>query len=531
MFTRSKKIVYTTIFFLIAFHSISNFAWHNANEFPQGRDTFEHLNKASNTIRLFKGDIKPYFYKSNHSFLYNIIFSSYHYPSVYYCIVGLFYNIFSSFLGYKAIYLASHLFFILLIISVYKITRLRFNEYAGLSAAFLCSFTPIIYSSARQFNLEIAVTATVAAAYYLFLKSEDCSRRKYTILAGITGGISILLKYTALLFIFAFVLEAIFHISANMKTSEHKAKNSHQIFNLMLFILILSAITSIYYAHPSVIKTLFWHASYRDYAWKIPQRLIQYCAGFFIDAQGIIISSLFLGLLIFFFKEKKSRKTIIFLIGIPYIIISLIPKRPPITEIEFLMPSLPFAAIFMGGMLSKIKNLFRKRLIVIAMIFSLLIQFFAASFVSIKPNRFYKHFYIFPLSLWGYTQTPIKKYACKETLDYISQDTRKKIKIGTISHPDSMNIFSAIFGSYIHLNKKPWEIVFFSVDKQSFYNNLQKFDYLIYPAGKKDTTLLNDERLTLIRDDLRLVKTLKFESSNRGSSFQEYVHLYKKIRQ
>ncbi len=519
--TRTQVIIFLSA--LILFHLAVNCLWHSSNKMPQGKGAFEHLNKTANMLRIFEGDLKPHFYSQNHSYVYNIIFLTKKWPPFYYFSGLLFYILLFPLVGMASIYAASSFFFALLIIFSYKTSRQNYNHKIGLFSAFFCSFIPYISYASRQYNLEIASTAFIFISYYCLLKSNKFTNKKFSIIAGLFAGISLLFKYTSLVFILSYLLLTIRQLLQDSKKYDLKIWAR----NLALFSTITTIISMLYYSNPMVIKSLFKRALHPDFISTQISRVYFYLNGMVFDLLGTIITSIFLVSSVIFLKRKKERNIFIFLIGIPLLVISSVPKSDLQNHLDYLIPVLPIIAMLCSATLLGIRKKIVRLALLTFTITVLVFQFFAVSFIIPEGRPIFAHHGFNDIStFFAFSRPPIKKSPYTDVAEYISKSSAgKNIKIGLIS--DSSDIFAVIFESHIFFRQDTWKMINFALDKNRFYRHLDTYDYLIYSSDTLQDFLNKDKRLTTIKDRFKLKKAYFFRSTIPFFNFEEKVFLFK----
>lgn len=93
------------------------------------------------------------------------------------------------------------IYMLVIILSTYGIGTYLYDQRTGLLAAFIVSCYPVLAYISRMCMIDVMLTAAVALAYYLFLKSEDFENRYYTVLFSLTFAAGLLVKWTFLIFI------------------------------------------------------------------------------------------------------------------------------------------------------------------------------------------------------------------------------------------------------------------------------------------------------------------------------------------
>ncbi len=101
------------------------------------------------------------------------------------------------------------LFMIILIFSVYGITKLLYTGKAGLLASFLIITVPTIIAFSRTIYTGFLLTALFALNVYLFLKSDNFSNVKWSILWCVSSIVCLLTKYSMIAYITAVLFASI----------------------------------------------------------------------------------------------------------------------------------------------------------------------------------------------------------------------------------------------------------------------------------------------------------------------------------
>ena len=86
------------------------------------------------------------------------------------------------------------IFLALAIIFTYLLGRRLYGVTAGLLAAFLFSFYPIVFMLSRTYYQDMALAAMTTITFYLMLRSEAFSQRRVTLLFGLSLGLTALTK-------------------------------------------------------------------------------------------------------------------------------------------------------------------------------------------------------------------------------------------------------------------------------------------------------------------------------------------------
>ncbi|HTY45707.1 MAG TPA: glycosyltransferase family 39 protein, partial [Patescibacteria group bacterium] len=100
-----------------------------------------------------------------------------------------------------AVLLTNAIFSLALLISIYAIGKILYNNKAGLYAGLLFSFSPLVFGTTRIPMLELPLAAMVTLGFLCLLKTEHFRSFPASLLAGIFFALAQMTKETAFLFI------------------------------------------------------------------------------------------------------------------------------------------------------------------------------------------------------------------------------------------------------------------------------------------------------------------------------------------
>ena len=174
---------------LILLNSFALIRWIRADTLPLAWDEAVHTqNTFTYRDRLAAGDFAHLFYP--------VYFN---YPPLYNLTMIPFLNVPSDVADVGAcvnvLYLAA------LVIAVFLTGRFLLNAWAGLAAATLVGFYPLIVMMSRVTILDLALTAWVAWAFYALVRSENFSRPGWSGAFGALLGLGMLTKWTAFIYL------------------------------------------------------------------------------------------------------------------------------------------------------------------------------------------------------------------------------------------------------------------------------------------------------------------------------------------
>lgn len=195
------------LIFLCIFHFFANLVWILLNIAPQPWD------QAGHTILTYK--FTDYFLGLDPSLEFFKI--SFYYPPLIYNITAFLMMIFgkSEILGPLVV----TGFFLTSIVFLYLYTYELFRSKAvSLTSAAILSFTPYIFGLSRYYLLEIPLLAFILASLYFLEKTNNFNGKKYTYIFAISFGLSLMVKWTAIVFLSVPLIIKIFQNLEFLKT-------------------------------------------------------------------------------------------------------------------------------------------------------------------------------------------------------------------------------------------------------------------------------------------------------------------------
>ena len=256
---RSKRNYYFILLIvLLCFHLVNNLLLFKENPLPEGKDSYAHASTFINFLQITKTSANHPFYITGKGLLYNLVFISFDYPPLFYFLAYLLKFIFSMFYINAALFTSS-LFFILLIVSVYKI-GLHINKSTGILAAFTCSFYPIVHLSSRHFSLELATAAMVGLTIWLLIETNLFKNLFFCICLGIAFGLGMLTKQIFIVFVMA---PCLFYARFSLNCrGENKRSRRSKIKNMLITLSIGVVLSAIFYWNNLVYENIVNRAGF-----------------------------------------------------------------------------------------------------------------------------------------------------------------------------------------------------------------------------------------------------------------------------
>jgi 4-amino-4-deoxy-L-arabinose transferase-like glycosyltransferase len=181
---RYLKLDHILLLIIAGVHGIINFMWLIKDRFPFGWDSAEYLTFSYQYHRLFASPGAGFI---NEFFNINL-----RRPPLKLFVTSPFYGIFG--LSPDVAVMTNIIFLIILLFSVYGIGKYMFSREAGLLAALLISFFPIVHGLSRSFLNDFPLTAMVALSIFLMLKTENFTNKRNSIFFGVSMGLGVMTK-------------------------------------------------------------------------------------------------------------------------------------------------------------------------------------------------------------------------------------------------------------------------------------------------------------------------------------------------
>jgi len=276
-------------------------------------------------------------------------------------------------------------FLTVLILSVFSLGKLLFNQKVGVLSAFILSMYPLVFNQQRIYMLDLPLTSLVTLGMFLLLKSDNFSNRKYSWFFALVCGFGMLTKFNFALFMLgplAIVLQKAFKNHGNRRVK----------FNITVIFCIVVLISFTFYRLKlwEIINRIYfcsWFYSVRYYpgegVFSILLKSLSMGFGYLFwfledcinNSVSCILFVLFLAGLFARHKNKQLLYTWLFL---PLLILAFLFHYPNINR--YYMPVLPVMAIISSQGVLAIKKLVIRRTLIALIIALSCIQYFAISY-------------------------------------------------------------------------------------------------------------------------------------------------------
>ena len=178
------------LFGLFLFHAVNNWLWVKTNVTLMGWDRSSHLAKTL----IYNDMLQQIDLRS----AFTALTWPWNRPPLPFLSVVPFYRLFG--ISTDVALMSNCLYLAILLGSVYGIGRILYGPKVGLLASFLVSFYPVLFSISRLSYVDYALTAMVALAIYLLLKTDGFRNRGWSLVLGLGVGLGLLTKWPFIAF-------------------------------------------------------------------------------------------------------------------------------------------------------------------------------------------------------------------------------------------------------------------------------------------------------------------------------------------
>ena len=262
------------------------------------------------------------------------------------------------------------IYYLILVISIYKIGYLVFNENTGLLAVVFTSFSPFIFSYTRTYLLDFPLTSMIALSILLLLKTNNFKYFLASLFAGAVFAIAQLTKESAIIFLFPIFIYYAFR-SLNIKNEFKK-----RFFNLMVMVLIFLSVCAYIYINlqSKGIFLMLWKKSFLLDTYRTK---MYYFGCFPTMFFGLVFTILALPLILSLIKNYRKRNIFLLIfVFLPFSIFFISNNK----SARFLMPILPFIFLLMASELYSLSSSMLRRVYCLFLISCLLVQYSITNF-------------------------------------------------------------------------------------------------------------------------------------------------------
>ncbi|MFH1460329.1 MAG: glycosyltransferase family 39 protein [Candidatus Omnitrophota bacterium] len=362
------------------------------------------------------------------------------------------------------------LFFLILLIFIYKTTKIIEGEKAGVFAMLFISLIPLVFNYSHIYNQDIPLIALLTLSFY-FLVTQGFKTLKSSFMLGIICGLGILGKPSFIIYFFSFLIVIILdNIFELIKQNKNKKNIWQGIVNFTVFFI------------PAFLIFLYWHGT-ENMRWmittirsealggkiyqlsslsKIKENIIFYTAGFFKDNGLLVIAAAGMSIATIITIKIKYKKLLFFWMLLPFFLLIFYNDQ----ALRYLLPAMPPVAMLWGIAIAKLKPSLIKKCSIALVIFLLFYQFFYLSFnlrirdtkIAGMHNLLFAKWKMRPYSLWAYPAG--KKYLSffekQYTGNYKKENYSKQIKeyYNYLAFIQGGSVLEKNFIGYL-LSKKP----------------------------------------------------------------------------
>lgn len=297
-----------------------------------------------------------------------------YYPPIYHLTTLPFLAIFGYSLSSAC--LVNLLYLLILVWATYGIGKRLYNKLTGLLAAFLVSVYPYIAFMTNSFVIDLALASMVTLGMYLYLRSDEFTKRWPSILFGLVCGVGVLVKWTYGFFLIGPLLYSLWQAIRQRREQPGMLKNTGMSlligfvvawpwysYNLIKFVRYSIRFSSIgaNEGDPMILSLSSW---------------LYYGKNLLLQVQPVLLVLFVLGLLVYLITWKRQNKLLFWWLVLPYIILTMIRNK----DERYTLPFLAAVSIISCFWLVNIKkNVIKYVLISLVVVFGIT-QYFITSF-------------------------------------------------------------------------------------------------------------------------------------------------------
>ncbi len=486
------------LLFLFLIHAFADIFYLKTNALPPAWDQSLHLKNSLTFYRLIK----------KNEFTKLIKVSQYYPPFFYLSTVPLY------FFGETAnIALCVNLFYLVILMSaVFLIGKSLFNEKVGFLSTCLISFYPAIISIRRTYLIDFSLTSLIALSIYFLIKANYFKNLRHSVFFGLSLGISMLTKWTAVFFLI-FPLLNTFFFAIKQKNIKLRLKNALISFLLALFVLSIWYLPNFKTLYPAIIhygnaKTSQIDIQEEDAIMSLTSKFTFYIKA--IQNQVFLFSFILIPIFVFIFFKKNFLKSKIFLLGsifFPYLVFSIIQNK----DIRYTLPLLIFVSLISALGIFRIKRICIRNLLILFIFIAGIAQLLTLTF---GYPRFEK---LINLNLYPHTRVlEEKSWQIDKIFQILSSEAGKcqKANCKVIVLPDHPYVNGLTYQYFAFLKKLPIEI-----HNAAYIPNKD----LKYQILNNDYIVLKSEPITLSSPYFTIVE-------NAYNLFQKNINEFEKIK-
>jgi len=249
----------------------------------------------------------------------------------------------------RMIVVVNAIFLAVLLVSVYNLGSIIYGRDAGLLAAFLVSFFPIVFGQSRAAMLDYPTMCFVSLSMWMLYKTQSFSSAYFSAITGIAFGMAQLMKSSAMLFLSA---PAVYFFCRSYYSGQKKKV----FFNGVLFVFFFILVAGLVYLRKENLNALSVYHSKILYC-DTHNNYLFYVANFWKLTGPFLFCLSLLPLAGYIWSIKKRDKLLLLWLFVPLILFSLSANK----SYRFILPLLPAFALIVAGEIKtgKFLSLFR----------------------------------------------------------------------------------------------------------------------------------------------------------------------------
>ena len=284
-------------------------------------------------------------------------------------------NLLSGFSVFK-VQAAFFIFFLVLILSVYRMTVKLADKNTALLACVFTAFNPLVFYYSHIYNQDLPLAAMCALAFYFLLEYGEFKNLRESVILGAVFGLGVLTKPTFVLYLSVPLIFALKNAAAS--GVKEKVFVREKIRAVFVFFLSFFLVSALWFANKisHIVPTLQYEFFVQKFQQGVKAQMLFYPVELLNRGGWLSAAAFFLGVPGFpAYKSRYKRLFLSWMFG-AFFVLMLISNK----QIRFVLPVIPAAAVFSAIGISAIKNLKFKKIVVTALTLLLACQFFYLSF-------------------------------------------------------------------------------------------------------------------------------------------------------
>jgi hypothetical protein len=394
------------------------------------------------------------------------------------------------------ILITNSVFLLILLISIYGIGSILYNKNVGILSAALLSMFPAVFGQSRLILLDFPLMSMVTLSIYMLLKTKGFQSLLYSVLTGISLGLSQLTKEVSVCFFFA----PLIYYFVKSYLSGNKKKVLLNFIIVVLFFMIILGIIYLRQENSSAFRAFLDKATMRRHSSHLYyfQNLIQNTGPLIL----ILSAPLFLS---FLFNLKKRDKVTFLWFAVPIILLSLFHNK----NCRYLLPVYPAFVLIVSGEIFTNNSLKKLRVAYSFLLISLSILQYA--FLNYGILKITSRYYDCEFGILSAATEKEKNYlpVSSKLMDIFKKEAASFNRPINILFLFDIPQIQCLFELHRYLYELPFRLDYFIAEDEAYRDEIFKIDWsekiltADYIVDKPDYSVEKNKLKVYVADGLR----------------------------